>query len=135
MAESTFRLNLYSPDKLIYGDDVQSTVAHGSDGYLGILPRHAPLLTSLEIGALSVTDKDGKEQKFALIGGFLEVINNEVTILAETAEHIDDIDIKRAKAAKDRAQNRLDERSPEVDRERAEFALKKAITRLKLKGA
>ena len=134
MAENTFKLNLYTLDKLIYGGDVQSVVAHGSDGYLGILPRHAPLLTSLEIGALSITDKDGKEQKFALNGGFLEVINNEVTILAETAEHVDDIDAKRAQDAKDRAQNRLIENSHEVDRNRAEIALKKAITRLKLKG-
>lgn len=134
MSENTFKLNLLTPEKLIFRDEARSVVAYGTDGYLGILPKHAPLLTSLEIGALTITDKDGKEQRFALNGGFLEVINNEVTILAETAEHANNIDVERAKAARERAQKRLEDRSREIDRHRAEIALKKAVTRLKVKS-
>jgi len=134
MAENTFKLNLVTPEKLVYGEDVKSLVANGTSGSLGILPRHAPLLTSLEIGVLSVTDKDGSVKKYATSNGFLEVNNNEVTILVETAEDMANIDAKRALAAKERAQQRLAEKTHEIDLQRAELALKKAITRLKISG-
>lgn len=133
MADNTFKLNLLTPEAMVYGGDVRSTVARGSDGYLGILPKHAPLLTSLEIGILTATDKDGNDQKFALNGGFLEVVDNVVTVLVETAEHADDIDILRAQAARERAQKRLDERPQDVDVARAEIALKKAVARLQIR--
>ena len=133
MAENTFKLNVLTPERNIFGDDVQSLTANGSDGHFGILPKHAPMLSSLDIGALIVTDKNGNPNNFALNGGFLEVINNEVTILAETAEHADDIDASRAKSAKERAQQRIDQKSAETDLKRAEIALNKAITRLKIK--
>ena len=133
MAENTFKLNVLTPERNIFGDDVRGITANGTDGSLGILPKHAPLLTSLEIGVLTITDKTGSQKKMTLNGGFLEVINNEATILAETAEHVDDIDVARAKAAKERAQQRLDQKSAETDMKRAEIALKKAVTRLQVK--
>lgn len=133
MAENTFKLNVLTPERNIFGDDVQSLTAYGSDGHFGILPKHAPMLTSLEIGALTVVDKNGNPNNFALNGGFLEVINNEVTILAETAEHADDIDATRAKKAKERAQNRVDQKSADMDMKRATIALNKAIARIKIK--
>ena len=134
MAENTFKLNLVTPEEMVYGDEVQSVVANGTTGSLGILPRHAPLLTSLEVGVLSVTEKDGGVKKYALNSGFLEVNNNEVTILVETAELMGSIDAKRALASKERAQQRLVDKSEEVDLQRAEFALKRAINRLKIRG-
>ncbi|MGR3219318.1 MAG: F0F1 ATP synthase subunit epsilon [Candidatus Anammoxibacter sp.] len=133
MAGNTFKLNVLTPERNIFGDDVQSVTANGADGYLGILPKHAPLLTSLEIGILTITDKDGSRKEMTLNGGFLEVINNEVTVLAETAEKADDIDLARAKSAKERAQQRLDQKSADTDINRAEIALKKAVTRLQAK--
>ncbi len=133
MAENTFKLNVLTPEHLVFGDEVKSVTACGTDGYLGILPKHAPLLTSLEIGILTITDKDGKPQNLALNGGFLEMINNEATILAETAEHADDIDSKRAQSAKERAEQRVSRTEADIDAKRAEIALKKAVTRLKVK--
>lgn len=107
MAGNTFKLNVLTPEKLVYNGNAQSAVAHGTNGYLGILPNHAPLLTSLEIGELRIIDNEGQTQIFTLSGGFMEVITNEVTILAETAEYVDIIDIQRAKVAKDQAEQQI----------------------------
>ncbi|MGR3179611.1 MAG: F0F1 ATP synthase subunit epsilon [Candidatus Anammoxibacter sp.] len=133
MAKNTFKLNVLTPERNIFGDDVRGVTANGTDGCLGILPKHAPLLTSLEIGILTITGKDGSQKKMTLNGGFLEVINNEVTVLAETAENVDDIDVKRAESAKERAQQRLDQKNADTDLKRAGIALKKAVTRLQVK--
>lgn len=133
MAEKTFKLKVITPERLVYSNDIQSIIAKGTKGYLGILPNHAPLLTSLEIGLLTIKDKDGIIEKIALNEGFLEVLNNEVTILTETAETSDSINLKRAAAAKERAQKRLEQGGEGIDRKRAKAALERAEIRLKVK--
>ena len=107
MAGNTFKLNVLTPEKSVYSGNAQSTVAHGTNGSLGILPNHASLLTTLEIGELRIIDNEGQTQQFALSGGFMEVINNEVIILAETAEHVDIVDVQRAKASKEQAEKQI----------------------------
>ena len=91
---ATMRLDIVTAEKLVYSDEVSSVVAPGAEGQLGILPNHAPLLTSLKPGELKVL-KEGEETNIAVSGGFLEVLKNVVTILADTAERAEDIDVER----------------------------------------
>ncbi len=135
MAENLFKLDIFSPEKSVFSGEVVSVVAVGTDGSFGVLANHAPLLTSLEIGVLKITDNsNNKPLMLALNGGFLEVVNNSVTVLAETAELPEDIDVARAKAAKERAESRLSQKGSDIDLRRAEVSLKKAISRLEVKG-
>jgi len=131
--EKTQRLEIVTPDRVVMSDDVRFVVAPGADGELGILPEHAPLVTGLNIGIVRVR-KEGKEAKVAVSGGFMEVRDNRVIILADAAEREDEIDVERAKAAKKRAEERLAAPSPEIDIARAELALKRALNRLKAAG-
>jgi F-type H+-transporting ATPase subunit epsilon len=123
-------LEVVSPQRMVYKEEVDAFTIPGTLGYLGILPNHAPIISSLNIGVLSVK-RDGQEDKIALNGGFLEVSQNKAVVLAETAEVACDIDLKRAEAAKERAEQRLAKSSDEVDLLRAEMALKRALTRIK----
>ncbi|NLO96712.1 MAG: F0F1 ATP synthase subunit epsilon [Peptococcaceae bacterium] len=125
-----FRLKVVAPDGLVLDKDVEFVLVRSEDGDLGILARHTPLLASLEIGVVRYRE-NGKEHKIAVSGGFLEVADNKVTILANTAETAEQIDVPRAQAAKERAEKRLQERKPGTDIQRAEIALKKALARLK----
>jgi F-type H+-transporting ATPase subunit epsilon len=103
------------------------------EGYLGVLPNHAPLITQLGVGV--VTYKvDGKAKKMAITGGFMEVTDNKMVILADNAELAEDIDIERANAAKERAERRLQEKAENLDHVRAQAALLRATTRLKAAG-
>ncbi len=102
----TMRLEIITAERVVYSDDVDVLVAPGSEGELGILPDHAPLLTALQPGELRVV-KEGQEQVMAVSWGFLEVLGNTVTILADTAEHADEIDEERAQEAVRRAQERI----------------------------
>ena len=92
------RLDIVTAERLVSSEEVDWLVAPGVDGELGILPRHAPLLTALAPGEIRVV-KDGEESFIAIGGGFMEVIGNKVTILADTAERADEIDAERAEAA------------------------------------
>jgi len=125
-----FRFKVVAPDGLVLDKDVEFVLVRSEDGDLGILARHTPLLASLEIGVVRYRE-NGKEHKIAVSGGFLEVADNKVTILANTAETAEQIDVPRAQAAKERAEKRLQERKPGTDIQRAEIALKKALARLK----
>jgi F-type H+-transporting ATPase subunit epsilon len=113
----------------IFSGDTDSVTAPGADGQLTILPSHAPLITSLEEGDLKLIDS-GVERHIALLGGFMEVNNNQVTVLANAAEDEGKIDLERAEAAMRRAQERLSNRVEEVDVERALAALRRARVRL-----
>lgn len=124
------RLDIVTPERKVYSDDVRYVIAPGGDGELGILPEHAPILTTLNIGIMRV-EKDGHYTKFAVAGGFLEARNSKVVVLADAAERADDIDIERAEAARARAEERLTAKDPDVDLLRAEMALQKAINRLR----
>ncbi len=127
-----YKLSIVTPEKKFYEDEVNSLIAPGSLGYLGILTDHAPLLTELVPGKLTVKDSKGQEKVFAISGGFLEVLKNNVTILADAIEPTEGIDIKRAEEALKRAKERLGSRDEKVDVPRAEFALTRALNRIKI---
>ncbi|MGB2697439.1 MAG: F0F1 ATP synthase subunit epsilon [Candidatus Zixiibacteriota bacterium] len=127
-----YKLSIVTPEKKFYEDEVNSLIAPGSLGYLGILTDHAPLLTELVPGKLTLKDSQGKEKIFAISGGFLEVLKNNVTILADAIEPAEGIDFKKAEEALKRANERLKSRDENVDVPRAEFALTRALNRIKI---
>lgn len=86
MTDRTFSLDVITPAKIIYSKEVGAIVAHGTEGYLGILPQHAPLITTLEPGPLNITEPDEKKVTFSLGRGFMEVRENKVVVLADTVE-------------------------------------------------
>jgi len=127
-----YKLVIVTPEKRFYEDEANSLIAPGSLGYLGILTDHAPLITELVPGKLTVKDTKGQEKKFALSGGFLEVLKNNVTILADSIETADKIDLPRAEAALKRAKERLRSKDKNIDVPRVEFALTRALNRIKI---
>ncbi len=133
MADKNIAVEIITPERVVFSEMVDFVVIPGFEGYLGVLPMHAPLVGAVTIGVIK-TIKDGKETKLATSGGFLEVNNDKVVILAETAERGDEIDVLRAKAARERAQQRLSSRTHDIDIARAELALRRAMARLKAAG-
>src|SRR6201981_486109 len=128
MADS-FQLEIVTPEKMLVKDRAEEMQIPGKNGYLGILPGHAPLITELAVGQISY--RTGSETHYLCVAwGFAEVLPDKVTILAETAERGEDIDCTRAQKAKDRAEKRLTGGDPEVDVDRAQNALAKANNRL-----
>ena len=128
---SGIRLDIVTAERVVYSDEVDLVVAPGIEGQLGILPHHAPLMTTLQVGELWV--KKGREEfSLAISGGFLEVRPDRVIILADAAERAEEIDIARAEEAKRRAEEQLSRHLPEVDAARTEAALRRALTRLKI---
>ena len=125
----TMRLDVITAEQRIYSDDVEVLVAPGIDGELGILPHHAPLMTALQPGEILIR-KDGQETYLAVTGGFLEVMGNQVTILADACERSDEIDEERAQAAMTQAQENLASRTSDLDLEQATAAVRRAETRL-----
>ena len=128
MADS-FQLEIVTPDKLVVKDVAEEMQIPGKNGYLGILPGHAPLITELAVGQISY--RNGGETHYLCVAwGFAEVLPDKVTILAETAERGEDVDCERAQKAKERAEQRLASNDPQVDVPRAQNALARANTRL-----
>ena len=125
------RLDIVTAEKAVFSEDVDVVVAPGIEGQLGILPHHAPLMTTLQPGELLVK-KGGEELSLAISGGFLEVRPDRIIVLADTAERSEEIDQARAEAAKRRAEERLKTRPPDLDVARAEAALRRAIARLQV---
>jgi len=128
----TFKLEVVSPERVVLSQDVRSLVAPGSEGYLGILADHAPLMAELRLGEIRITDPDGHEMHIATSGGFMQVADNTVRILADTAEIEEEIDVARAEEAVKRAEARIRERTEGLDHARAEAALKRAVNRLRI---
>lgn len=124
-------LEVVTPERQVLHEDVDSIQLPGLDGYLGILPGHAPLLTELGAGALSF-QKGGETRYATTLGGFAEVLSNRVIVLAERAELAEEIDLGRAEAARERALKRLQEKAGEVDFERAQLALQRSLTRIQV---
>lgn len=126
-------LEVVTPDKSVVSDEAQIVVAPGTYGEFGVLIGHTTFLSTLQTGMLRYTDKDGNERVVFINGGFVEVLLNKVTVLAESAERRRDIDVERAKAAMKRAEERLPEAGTreDIDFRRARVALQRAITRLK----
>jgi F-type H+-transporting ATPase subunit epsilon len=129
---ASFKLDIVTAERAVYSGDVDMVIAPGIEGQLGILPHHAPLMTTLQAGELRVK-KGGEEVSLAISGGFLEVRPDRVVILADAAERAEEIDVARAEAAKRRAQERLTEKlAPGVNEARAEAALHRSLARLKV---
>ncbi|MDE5414703.1 MAG: F0F1 ATP synthase subunit epsilon [Bacillaceae bacterium] len=126
----TMTVSVVTPDGTVYEGEVEMVSARAQSGELGILPRHIPLVAPLDIGAVRL--KNGSNvQLVAVSGGFIEVRPDKVTILAEAAELPSDIDVARARAAKERAERRISEaRQDEIDFKRAQLALRRAVNRL-----
>ena len=127
-------LEVVTPTRLVVSQDVDLATAPGEDGEFGVMANHAPLLASLKIGEMRITD-DGNVVRMAVSGGFCEVSNNKMTVLAEAAERAEEIDVDRALRAKERAEKRLQEAAAgkaDIDEARAMAALQRALVRLKV---
>jgi F-type H+-transporting ATPase subunit epsilon len=127
----TFQLEIVTPEKKVVDAAAEEVQIPGKNGYLGVLPGHAPLITELAVGEISYR-AGAEEQKLAVAWGFAEVLPDKVTILAETAERPNEIDVARARKAKERAEKLLTSGDTNVDVERALAAEKKAETRLEV---
>jgi F-type H+-transporting ATPase subunit epsilon len=133
--QETFHLSLLTPEQSLLEAEVVSLTAPGSEGYLGVLAHHAPLITALQPGRLEIRDADQKETVYAVSGGFLEVSENKATILADAVEIPGEIDVERARRALERARERLRDTSGSIDVPRAEGALSRALNRLRVAGS
>src|ERR1035438_6338275 len=127
----TFKLEIVTPEKKVVDTAAEEVQIPGKQGYLGILPGHAPLITELAVGEITY-QSSGEKHSLAVAWGFAEVLPDKVTILAETCEHPAEIDTKRAQEAKQRAEERLKSGSTDVDYTRAKNALQRAETRLEV---
>lgn len=123
------RLELVTAERVVLQEDADMVIAPAADGQVGILPHHAPFLTTLRPGELRVR-RGGTEQELIVTGGFMEVLNDKVTILADAAERIEEIDVARAEEARRRAVEALANRQAGVDSATAELAMRRAVVRL-----
>ena len=126
-----FRFEVVTAERSVFSEDVDLVTLPGIEGEMGILPHHAPLLTELTYGELLIR-KGGEEIDIAVGGGFLEVRTDRVVVLADMAERAEEIDVSRAEAARQRAQERLAVQPAAVDLLRAEAALRRAEARLRV---
>lgn len=128
---SSLRFELVTPDRSMVHESVDEVQIPGAEGFLGVLPGHTPLVTSLRVGELWF--RQGEERQFASVAfGFAEILPDRVTVLARTAERAEAIDVDRARAAERRARERLETRAVDVDFERARIALLKSLVRLQV---
>lgn len=134
MAGPMIRIEVITPERTVLWDRAESIIAPAVDGYVGIQANHAPMVAGLKAGVLFYGPVGDEKRRMAISGGFLEVVDNHVTVLADTGELADEIDVERAEAAYRRAEKRLRDFTSDVDRIRAEFALNRAIARLQAAG-
>jgi len=130
-----FRLSIVTPEKTFFDSEVASLIVPGSEGYLGVLSNHAPLITALKPGKIEYKDADNNSRFVAVSGGFLEVSGNVATLLADAAEDTKEIDLERARAAKARAWELLKEAGKGegwVDVKRARLAMERASNRIRI---
>lgn len=131
MLEKRLYLEIRTPEQLIYEGEVTSVKAPGELGSFEVLAGHLPLLTVLDIGEVRIRESD-TPQFIATSGGVFEVLRTGVTVLVDTAEWAYEIDVERAEAARQRAQELLASRDPNINRQRAEAALARAVNRLRV---
>ncbi|BBH23853.1 ATP synthase epsilon chain [Paenibacillus baekrokdamisoli] len=129
---SSFLLEIVTPERKVYAEDVNMVIVKGTEGEMGILANHIPLVTPLKIAAITIK-KDRNEEIIAVNGGFLEVRKDKVVILAESAELPSDINLDRAESAKQRAEQRLSGKRDDYDHRRAELSLQRALNRIGVK--
>ncbi|MDQ3129020.1 MAG: F0F1 ATP synthase subunit epsilon [Chloroflexota bacterium] len=126
------QLEIVTPEKLAYQDEVDSVVLPGSEGELGILPHHAPLVSTLGAGELRLR-KGGQEESFAIVGGFLQVLPDKVVVMAETADMASEIDLEKAQEARRKAEQALEGGFVEgADLAAARAALQSALIRIRV---
>lgn len=125
------KLEILTPERRVYEDEVDMVIAPGSEGYLGILPHHTPLLTALGPGELRVR-KGGVEETLAVFGGFMDVRPDRVVVLTDAAERATEIDEQRAQAARERAQRALAEGVTGIEEATARAELQRAIVRIQV---
>ncbi len=128
---NTLHVEVVTAERELYYGEANLVSAPGVEGRLGILPKHAALLTILAAGELRI-ELDGAEEPLFVSGGFLEVSNNSVTVLADTAEHAEEIDQARAEEARRRAQERLEQAQSDTERAELQAALAREIARLRV---
>jgi F-type H+-transporting ATPase subunit epsilon len=131
---STLRLEILTLERRLFDEQVNMVIAPGTEGVLGILPQHTPLLTGLTFGELHVKQEGQDDQFFAIGGGFMEVQPDHVIVLADAAEQAEEIDLARAEAARQRAEEMLEKAKAqeEIDLARAEASLRRSIIRIKV---
>jgi len=133
MLPEAIELIVVTPERQLLKETVVEVTIPGLDGELGVLPGHAPLMTELGVGELRYkTANSGQATALAIIQGFAEVLPDRVTVLAETAERAEEIDLSRAERALERAQKRIAQPTSEIEWARAEFALRRALIRIQL---
>jgi F-type H+-transporting ATPase subunit epsilon len=126
----SLKIDIVTAERIVYSAEADEVIAPGVEGQLGILPHHAPLMTTLQSGEL-VVKRGGQEDSMAISGGFLEVRPDRVIVLADQAERAEEIDVTRAAEARQRAEERLKEKHVGgLDQARAEAALRRALVRL-----
>jgi len=131
--EDTILLEVVTPEKSLIKDDAKEVTAPGEEGEFGVLPGHTPFMTVLKPGEIKYGGKEGSYKYLAVNDGFAEVMPDRVNILVESAERAEEIDIQRAEAARDRAEQRIKNADKEeIDFARAEAALRRALTRLQV---
>ena len=130
MAENNlFSLKIITPDRMFYEGQVSMVEFNTTEGEIGIYKKHVPTTVIISPGILTITETDGTKEA-ALHAGFAEILQDEVVIMAEIVEWPEEIDLKRAEAARERAEERLRSKTPETDVLRAETALQKALARI-----
>jgi F-type H+-transporting ATPase subunit epsilon len=126
---ATFKLEVITPDKHFYNDEIEMVIVRGVEGDLAVMRGHIPFVTPLAIGKLRIK-KDGQYREAAISGGFISVQPDKTTIMTDSAEWPEEIDANRAEEAKKRAEERLQQRQDKIDRARAQAAFERAMNRL-----
>ena len=132
MSDNRISLDIVTPEKNVFSADVYYFHIPTTSGTIGVYPRHAAIVTGLDVGELSIDDGNGNTEVLFIGGGFLEVGGNKAVVLAKSAERREDIDVERAERAKQRAEERLAARAEDLVVARAELALKRAVQRIKI---
>ena len=130
MAESSFELKIITPDRVFFEGTIDMLEMNTTEGEIGILPGHIPMTVIIKPGVAKIYETNGETKEAAMHAGFVEILPDKVTVLAEIAEWPGEIDIARAEAARARAEARLQEKDPSMDMTRAEIALLRAIARI-----
>jgi F-type H+-transporting ATPase subunit epsilon len=132
MEQGQFTLDIVTLKKVAFSEEIKSVNAPGTEGYFSILVNHTPFVSSLKAGIIKVTRENEETSTFSTSGGFLMTDGKKVILLADAVERPDEIDVSRAQAAKERAEKRIAERTPDVNIDRARLALLRALNRLKV---
>ena len=130
----TFELRIVTPTRTLFEGQVEMVRAPGAEGSFQVFPRHLPLVSTLEVGEIDFRVTDGGDRTAATSGGFVEILRSGVTVLAESAEFGEEIDLERAEEAARRARERLAAKDADIDSDRAKGALRRALNRLRTAG-